>query len=300
MFSKIKNEQGSDLDASLDLEVFGARLGAYEDYESFVQARAKIFDVYNYNFNKDQASGYARQFLSSEGATAYTGCMRSNAKRTAGVHVWIENATERDALIAVTWTPPLGSQLSGTAGGQVVGSSTPFSVIAKSWPPGNEQQYLFDRSLDRDFRLVINMNGTTDDVLVPNPPKLERCGPVQEGVERRILKSREISVSPDDGLYSDEDCIVAEQGWTFSPGSGEWMPLRDVIVRKGTTGGFDSMVSKGATEHGFRASANDKEYCGYLNVTVNSKPNTQTWKLSGSFIAEVTRPVMRRVCKVVR
>jgi hypothetical protein len=144
------------------------------------------------------------------------------------------------------------------------------------------------------------MNGTTDDVLVPIPPNLERCGPVQEGVERRVLKSREISVSPDDGVYSDEDCIVAEEGWTFTPGSGEWLALRDVIVREGTSGGFDSMVSKGVTEHGFRAGASNREYCGYLNVTVSSKPNTQTWKLSGSFIAEVTRPVMRRVCKVVR
>ena len=300
MFNNLKQQQGEDLDASLNIVALGQSLGGYSNYEIFAKARAKELESFNLDFSNAQAEGYARQFLSSDGNKAYTSCRRANAQATHGIHLWIENVTAQDALVATMWTPPVGTQTSGALSGQVTGSPTPLSTLPTTWPPGEEKQFVFDRSNDRDFRLVLNMNGTTDDVLVPVVPILEKCRPAQTGMEQRIFRSREISVSPDKDMRFAEACVIAKDGWRFVPDSAEWMPLYDVMVRRGTSASYISPLSTGVTDQGFRVSEDGSQYCGFLNVMLAAKPTTQQWQLAGSFIVEATRPIIKPVCERVR
>ncbi|MGI9265874.1 MAG: hypothetical protein ACR2QU_13185, partial [Gammaproteobacteria bacterium] len=140
MFNNLKQQQGEDLDASLNIVALGQSIGGYGNYEMFSKARAKELESYNLDFSSAQAKGYARQFLSSDGNTAYTSCRRANAAATHGVHLWTENVTAHDALVAITWTPPVDTQVSGTLSGQVTGSATPLSTLPTTWAPGEEKQ----------------------------------------------------------------------------------------------------------------------------------------------------------------
>ncbi|MGI9263916.1 MAG: hypothetical protein ACR2QU_03235, partial [Gammaproteobacteria bacterium] len=95
-------------------------------------------------------------------------------------------------------------------------------------------------------------------------------------------------------------CVVAKDGWSFVPDSAEWMPLYDVMVRRGTSASYISPLSTGVTDQGFKISEDGNQYCGFLNVMLAAKPTTQQWQLAGSFIVEATRPIIKPVCERVK
>ncbi len=299
LYQDIRDDQTGRLSTAREINVAGTELQGFANYDLFDEARSKEFASYDFEFGTSQAEGYARQFLSYEGAESYTSCRQTNARNISGVHVWVENITPDDVLVAIRWTTS-DEDARGSLSGQVTGSPTPFSIVQTQWDPQVERQYVFDRATDRDFRLVLNLDGSTDDVQIPYPPTFENCSRKQTGIETRILRSREIAIAPDDGMRSDEACVLAEEGWRFVPDSAEWMPLYDVMVRTESSAGYVSPLSTGITEQGFRVSEDGRQYCGYLNVVAAAKPTSQKWQLSGSFIAVVERPVMESVCEVSR
>jgi hypothetical protein len=171
MLNEITAENFSDRKKSygggLDIEGFSLS-GDYGDFDS---ARRKEFQRSSFSENRESSVSYIEQAVSSKGLEAVQRCMELKSRSVAGIHMWVQKLTARNALVAMYWQPPpLGSQRVTVAVATWEGTTTGRQVVPRSLGLNETRSFSIARSPTAEVLIAVNVSGYTSHVSIPPTP----------------------------------------------------------------------------------------------------------------------------------
>ncbi len=168
------NEMKRGVRSGGEIPIEGVPVKGHFDYDEFEQARQREFEHFEYNESLDRSLSYIRERLSPAGAQAFIECIRTYSFARPGVHLWVQNITHDAVEVAILWIAPPGADKKGEIVASVLGSKTNKDlVLPRELLPSSESRALFERLPNTDFRLVANVNGFADSVMVVRRPKIK-------------------------------------------------------------------------------------------------------------------------------
>jgi hypothetical protein len=162
--------QGFDTGVTVPFK--GIDYQGHGDFRNLRDEANKKADEEGWNYSDKQYLAFVSNYLSQNSGTAYANCLVALALSEPGIHVRVLSVTDSYITVHIHWHPPFNSP-KVTRIVQLRGAKENSSdQVQTTFGPGDDNQDVtFALDQNNEFHLDIKAYGTSDWLIVPNPPK---------------------------------------------------------------------------------------------------------------------------------